>query len=157
MSAPAPVRRLPLVRRDYPFMQILSTFEKQVKNSLKWYSDPEQLGQESPFASPYFLSRSIHEQQEPASPRTRGEALQRALRRASATLWGDNPPSNLAAMRQAVQEYRQHPGTRRYSYLVLELRVFHDFLRPKRTAEIWESEEYLPGSRAEHYRDYDVA
>lgn len=138
-------------------MQMLSSFEKQVKNALKWFDDPEQLGKESPLASPYFLSRAIQEQNEPTSARARGAALQAALRTAAATLWGGALPRNLAEMRAALQEVRQQPGTRRYSYLVLELRAFQDHLRPRRTADIWEGEEYLPGSRAEHYRDFDVA
>jgi tetratricopeptide (TPR) repeat protein len=138
-------------------MQILSTFEKQVKNALKWFDDPEQLGKESPLASPYFLSRTIDDQLEATSARVRGEALRRALRTAAATLWGGPLPRNAAEMRQAIPEIRQQPGTRRYSYLVIELRAFQDYLRPRRTADIWESEAYLPGSRAEHYRDFDVA
>lgn len=138
-------------------MQMLSSFEKQVKNALKWYDDPVQLGQESPLASPYFLSRVIHDETEPASARVRGEALQRALREAAATLWGGPLPQNSAAMQQALYDVRQQPGTHRYSYVVLEVRTFRQLLRPRRTADIWESEEYLPGSRAEHYRDYDVA
>ncbi len=138
-------------------MQMLSTFEKQIKNSLKWFDNPEQLGAESPLASPYFLSRAIMDRPEPTSARARGEALQRALRAAAATLWGDPLPQSLAEMRLALHEVRQQPGTRRYSYLVMELRALQEFLRPKRTSDIWESEEYLPGSRAEHYRDFDVA
>src|SRR3954447_15246653 len=106
-------------------MQMLCSFEKQVKNALKWYDSPEQLGNESALASPYFLSRLIHEQAEPASAQARGEALKRALHAAAAMLWGDKLPQGVASMRQAIEEYRQHPGTRRYSYLVLELRVFH--------------------------------
>ncbi len=138
-------------------MQILSNFEKQLKNALKWYDDPVQLGTESPLASPYFLSRAIHDHPESTSARARGEALQRALRDAAASLWGGPLPRSLDEMRAALHEIRQQPGTRRYSYLILELRTFHRFLRPKRTADIWESEDYLPGSRAEHYRDFDVA
>lgn len=138
-------------------MQILSTFEKQVKNALKWFDDPERLGTESSLASPYFLSRVIDDSPEPTSARVRGEALRRALRAAAATLWGGPLPKSLAEMRQALAEYRQQPGTRRYSYVILELRIFQDFLRPRRMADIWESEDYLPGSRAEHYRDFDVA
>ena len=138
-------------------MQMLSSFEKQIKNALKWFDDPEQLGKESPLASPYFLSRAIVDLPEPTSARARGEALQSALRAAAATLWGGALPQNAAEMRLAIQEIRQQPGTRRYSYVVMELRAFQLFLRPKRTLDIWESEEFLPGSRAEHYRDFDVA
>ena len=138
-------------------MQIQSSFEKQLKNALKWFDNPEQLGLESPLASPYFLSHAIKDNPDVNSARARGEALQRALRAAAATLWGGPLPRSLAEMRAALQQSRQQPGTRRYSYLIIELRTFNDFLRPKRSADIWESEDYLPGSRAEHYRDYDVA
>src|SRR5688572_23115196 len=99
-------------------MQILSSFEKQVKNALKWYDDPEQLGNESPLASPYFLSRSIDDRTEPTSARVRGEALRRVLREAAATLWSGTPPRNLAEMRKALVEVRQQPGSRNYSYIV---------------------------------------
>ncbi len=60
-------------------------------------------------------------------------------------------------MRKALREVRQQPGTPRYSYLILELRCFQRYLRPRRMADIWEDEAYMPGSRAEHYRDFDVA
>ena len=138
-------------------MQILSSFEKQLKNALKWFDNPDQLGTESPLASPYFLSHVIQDLPEMDSARARGEALRRALRTAAATLWGGPLPRSLDEMRAALHESRQQPGTHRYSYLIIELRTFQDFLRPKRSADIWDSEDYLPGSRAEHYRDYDVA
>src|SRR5688500_69222 len=123
-------------------MQILSSFEKQVKNALKWFDDPERLGNESPLASAYFLSHAIQDQVEPAAARARGEALRAALRRAAATLWGGPLPAGAEEMRRMIPEVRQQPGTRRYSYLVIELRVFQEHLRPRKTFDIWESEEY---------------
>ena len=37
------------------------------------------------------------------------------------------------------------------------LRFFKRFFQPRKLAEIWESDHLLPGSRAEHYRDFDQA
>jgi tetratricopeptide (TPR) repeat protein len=138
-------------------MQTASTFEKEIKQALKWLDDPMRLGESSPLAAPYFLSHLLEDAPDAATDQRRGQALITALHNAAATLWGEPLPQSLEAMRAALREVRQQPGTPRYSYLILELRCFQRYLRPRRMADIWEDEAYLPGSRAEHYRDFDLA
>ena len=138
----------------------LSPFDQQLKKVLKWFNNPARIGQESPLASAYFLGGLA---QHPVDNNAfdnvtaRGEVLCHEIRRAAQTLWEGAPPDSFAAMREALLAVRNTPGTGRYAYVVLELRCFQDFLRPKRTADIWLDEAYLPGSQSEHYRDYDAA
>ncbi|MBC8076882.1 MAG: hypothetical protein H7Y32_12460, partial [Chloroflexales bacterium] len=40
---------------------------------------------------------------------------------------------------------------------VLELRCFHERVEPSRTSDIWEQPHLLPGSKSQHYRDFDAA
>ena len=139
-----------------------TAFEQQLKKVLKHFDDPKRLGEESPLASPYFLSQALQQAAMTgstplSSPVMRGQVLCEEIRKAAATLWGGPLPQSLAAMREALAVARQMPGTPRYAYLVLELRCFQQFLRPRRPADIWEDESYLPGSQAEHYRDFDLA
>lgn len=139
-----------------------TAFEQQVKKVLKHLDDPKQIGEESPLASPYFLSQALQAACKehgvnPSSAQTRGQVLSEEIRKAAATMWGGPTPRTLAEMRAALITVRQAPGSPRYSYLVLELRCFQQFLHPRRPADIWEDENYLPGSQAEHYRDYDIA
>ncbi|MEZ4736313.1 MAG: tetratricopeptide repeat protein [Caldilineaceae bacterium] len=131
-------------------------FQKQLKYALKWFHDPTRLGQESPLASTYFLG-GASQGMATASAERRGRALQEQLLQAAATLWEGEPPQSRLEMQQALAAVRQQPDSRRYAYLVLELRAFHRFLKPRKLADVWESDDFLPGSRAEHYRDYDLA
>lgn len=139
----------------------LSPFEQQLKKVLKWFDKPDRVGCESPLASIYFLGgvpfEDAQSESRLGSERGRGELLCREIRRAAAALWPGPLPTTLEEMRAVLPEVRTDPGSSRYAYIVLELRCFQDFLRPKRTADIWLSEEYLPGSQSEHYRDYDAA
>lgn len=134
-----------------------TAFEQQLKKVLKHFDEPKWMGEESPLASPYFLSQALQNVENPSSAIVRGQILTTEIRKAAATLWGAPLPQSLAEMREALSTVRQMPGTPRYAYLVLELRCFQQFLKPRRPADIWEDENYLPGSQAEHYRDFDLA
>ncbi|MFN8490820.1 MAG: hypothetical protein U0350_24725 [Caldilineaceae bacterium] len=136
---------------------MLALFEEHLKQALKWYKSPEKLGEASPLASPYFLSQAGTDPAELVTAEGRGKALQTALREAAATLWGGAVPRTLTEMQAALYAERQTPGTARYAYLVLELRCFQQFLQPRRVADIWEQEQFLFGSKSEHYRDFETA
>lgn len=137
----------------------LSPFEQQLKKILKWFKDPARIGKESPLASAYFLSGAAANPQNHQcdTATARGQQLCQEIRHAAATLWDGPLPETHTAMCAALHAVRADPQSPRYAYVVLELRCFQDFLRPKRTAEIWLNEAYLPGSQSEHYRDYDAA
>lgn len=135
----------------------LSIFEERVKQALKWFHEPQRLGEESPLASPYFLSQTGHAPIENGTLLGLGKRLQGVIRAAAATLWDGPLPASQAAMQQAVYTERQTPGTPRFAYLVLELRCFQTYLKPHRLPDIWEHEDFLLGSKTEHYRDYDHA
>lgn len=136
---------------------LLSLFEEQVKQALKWFDDPQRLGTESPLASPYFLGAAVSDPVRVSTAQGRGELLQEEIRAAAATLWAGPLPKTLEEMQQALRMERQTPGTARYAYLVLELRCFQRYLKPRRLADVWEHEDFLLGSKTEHYRDYDQA
>ena len=134
------------------------SFNKQLKAALRAYHNPQKLGDSSPLASPYFLSSTLQSDQEAATAQGRGQALAREIRAAAETLWTEGElPSTLEEMRQALNQVRQTPDVKAYSFIVLELRVFHCFLRPRSLSDIWENDSYLPGSRTEHYRDFNAA
>lgn len=134
------------------------TYQQHLKNALKLFHQLEELGTESPLASPYFLGSALAAATaEALSPRHRGERLQAELLEAAAALLLEAPPRNRLAMEQLLNRVRHDPDNHGYSYLVLELRCFQRFFKVSKTADIWEREELLPGSRAEHYRDFDRA
>jgi hypothetical protein len=135
----------------------LSLFERHVKHALRYLDDPERLTRESPLAGAYMLSRALGELAQPAEPRSRGEALVAVIRAAAARLWRGPLPSTREAMLAAIAEARRDPNDPHYAYVVLELRCFHDFITPRRMAEIWEDSDLLPGSKSQHYRDFDAA
>lgn len=140
----------------------LSPFEQLVKKALKCFDDPQRLGEESPLASHYFLGAhflaEVQIDSEPASDAlARGKALCRAMRQAAARLWGEPLPKDSVEMKVCLKEVRKLAGTARYAYLVLELRCFQDYFNLPRTADIWENDDYLPGSQSAHYRDFDLA
>ena len=133
----------------------LTAFQKQIKQALKLVNNPSRLGEESPLASYYFLGQSLGGLSDISTAERRGVLLQKILMLAADLLWGERPPATREEILQAANELQQFPGTPRYSYLVLELRCFRRYIKPVRLSDIWD--EYLPGSRAEHYRDYDSA
>lgn len=133
----------------------LTAFEKEIKQALKLFDKPSRLGDESTLASYYLLSQAFTESADVSSARGRGLMLQRELQKAGEALWGDPLPTSRTELLQAKKEIQKVPGTPKYAYFVLELRCFKQLIKPKRLADIWE--EYLPSSRAEHYRDFDVA
>ena len=128
-----------------------ATFDKQLKDALKRYDDPARLDAESPLATAYFLGVTAHDE----TPAHWGELLRQMLLQAAHTLWGETPPRRRDEIEAAWSEIIAAPGTPRYSYLVLELRYFRQFFRPRSLQQIWD--EFLQQSRAEFYRDVDQA
>ncbi len=128
-----------------------ATFNKQLKQALKHYADPDRLAKESVLATAYFLGHAGS---------TEGEAhwgvlLRQLLLRAGHSLWGETAPQSRDEVEAAWQELLAAPGSLRYHYLVLELRYFQEFFRPRSLQQIWQ--EFLQQSRAEFYRDVDRA
>jgi tetratricopeptide (TPR) repeat protein len=142
---------------DQPDNLALSPFERNVKQTLRLYDQPERLGRESPLASPYMLGRALRDLPRPVTPAARGELLRAAIGAAAARLWGGAPPATPDAMLRAIAEVRRTPDDPRYAYVVLELRCFQRQLRPPRISAIWENEDLLLGSKSQHYRDFDAA
>ena len=60
-------------------------------------------------------------------------------------------------MKAALIEERKQRGSSRYAYLVLELRYFRQFLRPRSLRDIYESDEYLLDSKAGDHRSHKLA
>ena len=128
------------------------TFDDQIKQVLKSFHEPERLAAESPLATAYFLSGAL---QRSDQPRAWADLLQQEVLGAADSLWGENPPSQRETLLDQLAEIVQQPGSGRYHYIVLELRYFNRFVRPRATQDIWE--EYLRQSRAEFYRDLNTA
>jgi tetratricopeptide (TPR) repeat protein len=135
----------------------LTPFERHVKQALKLFDDPERLGRESPLASPYFLGRALRDLPRPVTDATRGAVLCAEVRSAAAGLWPGPLPATRDEMLAALADARRDPDDPRYSYVVLELRCFQQFIEPYRTSDIWEQPHLLPGSKSQHYRDFDAA
>ncbi|MCB0046296.1 MAG: AAA family ATPase [Caldilineaceae bacterium] len=113
--------------------------------------DPERLANESALATAYFLGHATV-----LGDRSHwGKLLRRQLQRAAHSLWGDQPPRNREEIEAAWQDILADSGSARYNYLVLELRYFQEFFRPRSLQQIWQ--EFLQQSRAEFYRDIDRA
>lgn len=135
----------------------LTLFERHVKQALRIFHDPERLGEESPLASTYLLARALRNAPRPVTVRQRGEALCKEIRSAAARLWPEQFPRHREQMLDAITLIRRDPEDPRYAYVVLELRCFQEFIEPARTSDIWEQPHLLPGSKSQHYRDYDAA
>lgn len=135
----------------------LTLFERHLKQALKWYDDPERLGAASPLASAYVLGRALRDVPRPVTARARGDVLRAEILRAAARLWRGARPTSHDAMLAALTEVRRDPNDPRYAYMVLELRCFHEQIAPFRTSDIWEQPHLLPGSKSQHYRDFDAA
>lgn len=135
----------------------LTPFERHVKQALKLFDEPERLGRESPLASPYVLGHTLADAPRPVAGHVRGEVLRTEIRAAAARLWRGPLPTTRAAMLDAIVKVRHDPDDPRYAYVVLELRCFHDCVTPYRTSDIWEQPHLLPGSKSQHYRDFDAA
>jgi hypothetical protein len=135
----------------------LTLFERHVKQALKWYDDPERLGRESPLAGSYILGRALRDLPRPVTARARGDVLRAEIHAAAARLWRGPLPATRDDMQAAITDARRDPDDPRYAYVVLELRCFNDFIAPFRTSDIWEQPHLLPGSKSQHYRDFDAA
>lgn len=129
------------------------TFFDTLKAALEQYTQPEQLGEQSPLAAPYFLGAAITPT-EAATPLGRGQALCRVLEQALTTLWGDVLPTQRTAMLQVLGEVdSQGNRTTRYDVLVLELNYFQRCFTnpaPRNQAEIYD--DILHISRPTHDR-----
>lgn len=137
---------------------VLSPFEECLQSALKMLNDPERLGEQSPLATPYFLSHALTaEMNQSAAHRRLGETLCIQIRQAAADLWGEPLPTSYDLMRRALKEERKTKETHRYSYLVLELRYFRQFLHPSSLREIYENPDYLLDSKAGDYRSHRIA
>lgn len=137
--------------------ETLTLFERHVKQALRLYGDPKRLGEESPLASHYVLGQALRDLPRLITAEARGEALRSAIRAAAARLWRGSLPHNREAMLAAIAEARRDSDDPRYAFVVLELRCFHAFIEPYRTSDIWEQPHLLPGSKSQHYRDFDSA
>lgn len=135
----------------------LTLFERHLKQALRLFDDSERLGQESPLANPYMLGAALRDLPRPVSARDRGAALRELIRAAAAGLWGGTLPTSRAELLEAIARVRRTPETPQYAYVVLDLRCFHSFIAPLRTSDIWEQDHLLPGSKSQHYREFDAA
>jgi hypothetical protein len=135
----------------------LSLFERHVKQALRLYNDPKRLGEESPLASHYVLGRALHDLPQPITATVRGQVLRQVIRSTADRLWSGPLPQERQAMLDAIIEARRDPDDPRYAFVVLELRCFQTFIAPYRTSDIWEQPHLLPGSKSQHYRDFDSA
>ncbi len=137
--------------------ETLTLFERHLKQALRLYDDPERLGRESPLASPYVLSRALRDVPRPVTEHVRGTLLRNEIRQAAGRLWATKLPSSREEMLEGITTARRDPDDPRYSYVVLELRCFQEYVQPYRTSDIWEQPHLLPGSKSQHYRDFDAA
>jgi hypothetical protein len=133
---------------------VLSPFERHVKHALRHLDDPRRLERESPLASAYMLSQTLPGS---ATEGARGEALADLIRATAAELWRGPLPQDREAMLAAITDVRNNPADPRYAYIVLELRALHRFVTPHRMSDIWEQPHLIPGSKSQHYRDFDAA
>lgn len=135
----------------------LTLFERHVKQALKWYDDPARLGAESPLANPYFLGKALRDLPRPVTPQARGGVLCSEILVSAGRLWYGPFPATREEMLDAIATVRRDPDDPRYSYIVLELRCFQKHISPRRISDIWEQPHLLPGSKSQHYRDFDTA
>jgi hypothetical protein len=135
----------------------LTPFERHVKQALRLFDAPERLGRESPLASSCFLGRALRDLPRPVTASAPGNVLRAEVRSAAARLWRGSLPASRDDMLAAITDVRRDPDDPRYSYVVLELRCFQQFIEPYRTSDIWEQPHLLPGSKSQHYRDFDTA
>ena len=135
----------------------LTLYERHVKEALRLFEQPERIGALSPLAAPYVLAGALRELPRPVDAQARGELLCNQIRAAAAQLWGGPLPATRDEMLAAIADARRDPDDPRYAYVVLELRCFHDYITPRRTSDIWEQPHLLPGSKSQHYRDWDAA
>ncbi len=135
----------------------LSLYEKRLKQALKLYGHPARLGAETPLASPYFLANAIKSETGVVDAQMLGKALRREILCAAQELWQGPLPDSTAALQEAILRVRQTPESDQYAYVVLELRCFQQWIRPRRASDVYEQSHLLPGSKSQHYRDFDVA
>lgn len=147
--------------------EIISTMPKQINNTtedfvkhIKYALDNLQnsalLGQTSPLAAPYFLGSRLRKVKREQKEIARGQLLQEAIIEAGATIWESPLPQTPEEILHAVNEERQQQGkSKRYIWLLLELRYFRQFFQPPKLKVIWE--DYLFVSRPQFHRDLQNA
>jgi len=134
-----------------------SAFEDSLLKALKLYRQPEKLGSESPLAATYFLNRTLSSGEYLLTPTARGQLLQSVIKKAAQQLWQGALPKNREEMQAALIEERKERGSARYSYLILELRYFQEYLQPRTLREIYESDAYLIDSKTGDHRSHKLA
>jgi tetratricopeptide (TPR) repeat protein len=134
-----------------------SAFEETLLQALKLLAQPARLGAESPLAAPYFLSRALPPGSYLHTPESRGHLLKSVIKTVAQQLWQGPLPKNRAEMQAAIKEVRKERGTPPYSYLVLELRYFQEYLQPRSLREIYEDDAYLLDSKTGDHRSHKVA
>lgn len=134
-----------------------SAFEETLLQALKLLAQPARLGAESPLAAPYFLSRALPPGSYLHTPESRGHLLKSVIKTVAQQLWQGPLPKNRAEMQAALKEVRKARGTPPYSYLVLELRYFQEYLQPRSLREIYEDDAYLLDSKTGDHRSHKVA
>lgn len=138
-------------------MPVGPAFEDSLLKALKLYGQPEKLGTESPLATTYFLNRTLLHEEYLATPTARGQLLKSAIKKAAEQLWQGDLPKNREEMQAALVEVRKERGSTRYSYLLLELRYFQEYLQPRTLREIYESDDYLIDSKTGDHRSHKLA
>ena len=136
---------------------VSSVFEEVLVQALKLLDQPTRLGMESPLAAPYFLHRALPAGTYLHTPESRGRLLKSVIKQVAQQLWQGPLPKNKAEMQAALKEVRKERGSPPYSYLVLELRYFQEFLQPRSLREIYEDDAYLLDSKTGDHRTHKVA
>lgn len=134
-----------------------SAFEDSLFQALKLLDQPEKLGLTSPLAATYFLHRTMPPGSHLTTPEARGHLLKTVIKKAAHHLWQGTLPKNKAEMQAALKEVRKERGSTRYSYLLLELRYFQDYLQPRSLREIYEDDAYLIDSKTGDHRSHKLA
>ncbi|MEM7112759.1 MAG: tetratricopeptide repeat protein [Chloroflexota bacterium] len=106
-------------------------FEKQFRQALNHYRNPEWLGTHSPLARPYFLGKLLTTGGS-ATGKTavlRGQILQRLLYNVATAPLASAPPITQAGLMECVQAERAIMGSRSpaYQLLLLDLKYFRRF------------------------------
>lgn len=108
---------------------------EQIRLALNNYHDPNWLGENSPFATPYFLGSTSGDLDKGVTALGRGQLLQKVIQMAADSLWAGELPATREDLETAVQEARQDKGNKgsRYHYFLLEIRYLRRYFRSRAT------------------------
>lgn len=114
-----------------------SPFDHSIRFALNNFSDLESLEKESPLAQPYFLGEALKRGLEVDSPYPRAEILRQEILAAAAEFWGGELPTTQTGLMSLVDDERRERGNKgkRYLYLLLEIKYFRQFFRPRATPD----------------------